>query len=63
VGGVSATLVHWLEKAKTAVHEESGFVECELEANAEGPAGVPIGNTKAEKFLVNATQVQNVHEY
>ena len=63
VGGVSATLAHYLEKAKTAVHEESGFLEFELAANTEGPNGVTIGNSTAEKFVVNVSDISTVNEY
>jgi hypothetical protein len=63
VGGVSGTLAHYLEKAKTAVKEESGFVEFELAANTEGPSGVPINGTLTEKFALNVTDISSVFEY
>jgi hypothetical protein len=63
VGGESATLAHYLAKAKTAVHEESGFLEFELAANTEGPSGVPISGNIATKFAVNVSDLSSVIEY
>ena len=63
VGTETATLTHYLEAAKKAVHEESGFIEFELAAGTEGPSGVPIGNTSAEKFVQNVSDISNVIEY
>lgn len=63
VGGVTGTLAHYLEKAKTAVHEESGFLEFELAANTEGPSGVPIGNSAIQKYVLNVTDLSSVIEY
>ena len=63
VSGETATLAHYLSKAKTAVHEESGFLEFELAAGTEGPSGVPIGNTSAIKFALNVNDLSSVIEY
>lgn len=63
VGGVTATLTHLLEKAKTTVHEESGLLEFELAAGTEGPAGVPLGSSTAEKYLLAVSEISQVTEY
>lgn len=65
VGGVSATLAHYLEKAKTAVKEESGFLEFELAANTEGPSGggVNVSGSSAQKYVANVADISNVIEY
>lgn len=63
VEGVSATLTHYKEKAKTAVKEESGFLEFELAANTEGPQGITLGNSSATKFLINVSDISSVMEY
>lgn len=64
VGGVTATLTHYLEKAKTAAHEEAGFVEFELAAGTEGPDSATsiIGST-AQKYLLNVADITSVIEY
>lgn len=63
VSGTSATLAHYLEKAKTAVKEESGFLEFELAAETQGPSGVTLGNTSAQKFALNVNDLNSVIEY
>lgn len=63
VSGTSATLAHYLEKAKTAVKEESGFLEFELAAETQGPSGVTLGNTTAQKFVLNVSDLSSVIEY
>lgn len=63
IGGVSATLAHYLEKAKTAVKEESGFLEFELAANTEGPSGSTVGATTAQKYVANVSDISNIIEY
>jgi hypothetical protein len=64
VGGTTATLTHYLEKAKAAVHEESGFLEFELAAETEGPStGTKISGSLVEKFALNVTDVSSVIEY
>jgi hypothetical protein len=54
VGGVSATLTHFQEKAKTAVSEYGSLIEVE---------SVPNVNGNKEKSLVNLARVQNVIEF
>ena len=63
VGAETATLTHYLEAAKKSVHEESGFLEFELAANAEGPSGVPVGGSSAEKYVANVADISNIIEY
>lgn len=63
VSGVAATLANYLSKAKTAVHEESGFLEFELAANTLGPSGVNISENIAEKFALNVADLSSVIEY
>jgi hypothetical protein len=63
VGGVSATLAHYLEKAKTAVHEESGFLEFELAVGTKDPQGLEIPNTSTQKFALNVNDLSSVIEY
>lgn len=64
VSGTTATLAHYLEKAKTAVHEESGFLEFELAANTEGPSNATtiVGST-SQKYLLNVSDISSVVEY
>lgn len=64
VGGTTATLTHYLEKAKTAVKEESGFVEFELATGTEGPSSATtiIGST-SQKYLLNVSDISSVVEY
>lgn len=64
VEGVTATLAHYKEKAKTAVKEEAGFVEFELAAGTEGPSYPTsiIGST-SQKFLLNVADISSVVEY
>jgi hypothetical protein len=63
VGGVTATIAHYLEKAKTAVHEESGFLEFELATGTKDPTGVEIPNSVAQKFAMNVSDISSVIEY
>jgi len=63
VSGVSATLAHYLEKAKTAVKEESGFLEFELSTGTQDPSGITIPNSAAQKFALNVTDISSVIEY
>lgn len=63
VGGVSATLAHYIEKAKTAVKEESGFLEFELALGTKDPAGVEIPNSAVQKYALNVSDLSSVIEY
>lgn len=63
VGGVSATLTHFGEKAKTAVSESGGLVEIELSAETPGPSGVNVSGSEAKKSLINVNRVEDVVEY
>ena len=63
VGGETATLAHFLSKAKEAVHSEAGLLELELAANTEGPSGTPVSGANAEKYLANVSDIRNVIEY
>lgn len=66
VGSKTATIAHFLEEAKLEAHEESGFLKCELAANTEAPSGVTavaISGSKAETYLLNLSQIQDVVEY
>lgn len=64
VGGETATITHYLSKAKTAVKEESGFVEFELAAETEGPStGTKVSGSNIEKFALNVADISSVMEY
>lgn len=63
VSGVSATLANYLTKAKTAVKEESGFLEFELAVGTKDPQGLEIPNSSAQKFALNVMDLSSVIEY
>lgn len=48
------TLTEWIEKAKTALSEEAGFVRCTTKA--------PEGTTATSKCLVAVDQVEWIYE-
>jgi hypothetical protein len=64
VNGEPATLANYLTKAKTAVHEEAGFLEFELAAETPSPSGgTNISGSSAQKYLANVNDISNVEEY
>lgn len=63
VGGATATLTHYLEKAKTAVKEESGFLEFELATGTKDPTGIEIPNSSVQKYVLNVADLSSVIEY